>query len=456
MATRTVRWHNWCGNQSCAARHLRPRDLHELRVAVREASARGRVRVVGRGASWSPLVPTDGTLLAIDRLRGVRELGRDARGPTIRMLAGTTLRELVPALADRGLALTTPTVFQDLTIGGAIATGSHGTGLAHATLSDEVVALTLVTVRGEVVRLTARDGELFHAAQLSLGTFGVIHDVTLRCAAIRRMFVEDRYVDREHVLTGLDDLLASHPCVELYWFPFAREMFVKAMTPIDGAADRSRLHERLGAGARRVLTHATVSAALPLVARLCPRVLPTTMRLAPMLSSFAPGERIAEAIDALHYQRAYPRCVSMSFGVPLVHASTAWRTVIGLVEAEAAARRFPVDMVVHARFIGQGEALLSMAHGRATCDIEVVSSRSAHALASFHDRLSVALGEIPGARAHWGKLIARPETIRAAYPHMDRFLAHRADLDPGRVLLNDFLERDVFGLDAAPRPDGRA
>jgi L-gulonolactone oxidase len=159
------------------------------------------------------------------------------------------------------------------------------------------------------------------------------------------------------------------------------------------------------------------------------------------------GTRVEPAWRALHYHRAYPRCISMSWAVPIAETARAWELLTGLIRKDAKVGRFPVNMVVHARFIGESRAHLSPAHGGAICDLEAVSARGTPDVDRFHERFADAMLSIPRARPHWGKRILRPETIRARYPAMDGFLAVREQLDPQRVFLNSFLERSVFQLD---------
>jgi FAD/FMN-containing dehydrogenase len=87
-------WSNWSRGQSCApAEHVRPASRAELSEAV----ARGRaVRVAGAGHSFSGVVPTDGTLLSLDRLDRVLDVDRVSG--LVRAEAGIRLHRLVREL----------------------------------------------------------------------------------------------------------------------------------------------------------------------------------------------------------------------------------------------------------------------------------------------------------------------------------------------------------------------
>src|SRR3954468_22770979 len=148
-------WSNWSGGQSCApAEHVRPGSRAELAAAV----ARGRaVRVAGAGHSFSGGVPTDGTLLSLDRLDRVLDVDR-ASG-LVRVEAGIGLRQLVRALHAHGLALPNLGDVDAQSLAGALATGTHGTGVRLGNLSTAVTAMELVLADGSE-RVVDAGGEL--------------------------------------------------------------------------------------------------------------------------------------------------------------------------------------------------------------------------------------------------------------------------------------------------------
>src|SRR3954463_923388 len=116
-------WSNWSRGQSCApAQQLRPGTSAEVAQAV----ARGRaVRVAGAGHSFSGGVPTDGTLLTLERLDRVLDV--DRTGGLARAGAGIGLRRLVRELHAHGLALPNRGDIDAQSLAGGLVTGTHGT-----------------------------------------------------------------------------------------------------------------------------------------------------------------------------------------------------------------------------------------------------------------------------------------------------------------------------------------
>src|SRR5947209_16289840 len=98
-------WSNWGGNQSAAPQAVeRPRDVEELALLVKRAAGDGRrVKAVGSGHSFTAAAVTDGTLMRLDRLGGVREIDRATGLVTVQ--GGTPLHELNRLLAAAGLAM---------------------------------------------------------------------------------------------------------------------------------------------------------------------------------------------------------------------------------------------------------------------------------------------------------------------------------------------------------------
>jgi L-gulonolactone oxidase len=242
MYTPDFEWSNWMGNLAATMDLFEPRTEAQLQDAVVRAVARGKVRAVGGSNAWSPLVPTTpsggGAIFSLRHLRGVKRVDAVSATPTITVESGWPVKRLVKYSEKHGLTLITPTIFQEITLGGALAVGAHGTGLGWATMSDAVESLKLVTPDGNTRTLTAADGDLFDAALVGLGCFCVVYEVTLRCEKTFRLHVEDRLLPRDEVLSGIDDLLATYEFLELYWFPFNDSMWVKAMsrTPEPGGS----------------------------------------------------------------------------------------------------------------------------------------------------------------------------------------------------------------------------
>ncbi len=196
-------WRNWARTHSCVPVAIeRPKSRREVAAAIGRAAEAGRaVRVAGSGHSFSPCVPTDGTLLDLARLD--RILDADPATGLVHVEAGITLAALNRGLQERGLALPNLGDIDAQTLGGALATATHGTGARLPNLSAQVQALDLVTGAGE--QRTLDGGDLLRAARVSLGSLGAVTAVTLRCVPAFRLRGVDRTLPLEDVLGALDE-----------------------------------------------------------------------------------------------------------------------------------------------------------------------------------------------------------------------------------------------------------
>lgn len=441
-------WTNWNRNLSCSADLYQPGGLDELCENVRAAAKNGRVRPIGNSCSWSPLIPTTGSLIDLSKL--TRCLSLDDQGPTpsVTVECGVSMRELVSFTETHKLSIISPTIFQGVAMGGAIGVGAHGTGLHSSTISDEVIAMTIVDASGTPRYLEQHDGDVLDAARVALGSMGVIYSAKLRMHPAYNVHVEDRFISRREVLSGLDDMLASYDYVELFWFPGSDTMWCKLMNKTLEPANKPTLRGIEENVLDYMLTMFSGQVILPLTARYLPALTPAFMQLAPLMA-VRPGVRVEPSSVEFHYQKAYPKNWDMSWGVPLTDAADAWRAAMDLVESYArrSPPQYPINMVIHSRFIGLSQALLSPAYGRPICDIEAVTCTGTPNIEPFYLDYTNAMLAFPTSRPHWGKYILRPEQIKARYPKMDRFLELRQQFDPDRVFLNDFLEGPVFQLD---------
>ena len=119
-------WVNWSGGQSCVpAGRFSPTSVDHLAEFLKNSS--GKVRPVGSGHSFTPLVPTDGHILVLDQLVGM--LSHDAEGHQATLAAGTTLSEIGPLLTRVGQHMLNLPDIDRQTLAGATATATHGTGL---------------------------------------------------------------------------------------------------------------------------------------------------------------------------------------------------------------------------------------------------------------------------------------------------------------------------------------
>ena len=160
---------NWAGNIAFAAPDFyRPATLAELRAVVARAR---QVRVLGTGHSFNDMADSPGAQVSLAGLPPEVEV--DSAAGLVRVAAGLTYAGLVSELDRRGFALRNLASLPHISVAGACATGTHGSGPANQNLSAAVTGLELVTADGDIVELNRGD-DAFGGAVVHLGALGAV------------------------------------------------------------------------------------------------------------------------------------------------------------------------------------------------------------------------------------------------------------------------------------------
>ncbi len=434
------RWRNWSGSVTCAPREvLAPGSIAELaRVVGEHGHAGRRLRVVGSGHSFTPLVQTDDTLLRMDGLSGITSF--DAERGLVTALGGTPLKQLGDALLERGVAQENLGDIDVQTITGAISTGTHGTGVRFGNLATQVAGLTLVTAAGEVVELSPeREPEVFKAAQVSLGALGVIAAVTLRVVPAKRLRYQTRRERIESLLDHLEQYKRENSHFEFFWFPYTKWAQAKFTNETDAQPTSANLWTEFN----RVALENGVFWGFSELSRLAPPL------SAAVCKASAWGIASTTAVDYSHRLYATPRAVrfqEMEYNIPAQHFAEALAEIEAVINRKSFAVNFPVEC----RFVQGDDIWLSPAYQRDSAYIAVHMYQGMPYQPYFQ-----AVEEIfqrYAGRPHWGKMhTLTAATLATRYPRWGDFMRVRARLDPQGMFLNGYLQR-LFGLDGGEAP----
>lgn len=199
---------NWAGNVtwSARARH-EPSTLDELRRLVAGAD---RVRAVGTGHSFNRLGDTTGVQVSVAGLPPTVALDRD-RG-TVTVAAGMRYGDLATVLHAEGYAVANLASLPHISVAGAVATATHGSGPAHGNLATAVAALELVTADGDLLTVDRADPR-FAGLVVHLGALGVVTRLTLDVVPA---FEVRQYVRLGLPRAALDDALDAAYSVSVF------------------------------------------------------------------------------------------------------------------------------------------------------------------------------------------------------------------------------------------------
>jgi D-serine deaminase-like pyridoxal phosphate-dependent protein len=208
-------WRNWSGALAATPRaRVAPASEAELAAYLRRTT--GPLRPVGSGHSFSPLVPTGGDLVVIDRLRGVIE--SDAANRSAWVHAGTRLSDLGPLLEAQGQAAENLPDIDRQTLAGALATATHGTG-DFPSLAGYVDGLRIVTPAGEVRTIDGSEPDLLAAGAVSLGSLGVVTAARLNNRAPYHLRAHNGPERLDVLLEEFDARVREHRHFEFFPLP---------------------------------------------------------------------------------------------------------------------------------------------------------------------------------------------------------------------------------------------
>jgi xylitol oxidase len=216
---------NWAGTHHFEA----PRIAFASSVDdVMDLVARGGpMKALGTRHSFNDVADTAGTLIDVTALLFEPILDVDQRRVTVP--AGMSFGALGRFLEDRGWALHNLGSLPHISVAGACATGTHGSGARNQNLAAAVSGIELVTGRGQRLQLDEGDPR-FPGAVVSLGALGVATAVTLR--------IEPTYAVRQDVfldlpwaeLANLDTIMESAYSVSLFtrWTGVVDQVWLKS------------------------------------------------------------------------------------------------------------------------------------------------------------------------------------------------------------------------------------
>jgi len=166
---------NWAGNYEYKAEHLQvPGNTGAVQRAVKKAK---KAKALGSRHSFNNIADTAQDQISLQKQNDI-SLNQDLH--QVQVTAGVAYGKLAPYLHQRGFAVHNLASLPHISIAGACATGTHGSGNRLGNLSTAVTGLEMVTHDGEIVRLSRdKDGDQFDGVVVALGALGVVTRVTL-------------------------------------------------------------------------------------------------------------------------------------------------------------------------------------------------------------------------------------------------------------------------------------
>jgi alditol oxidase len=180
---------NWAGNYTYRAQKLhRPTTIEQVQQIVANAAS---VHVLGSRHSFNDIADS-WELLSLEHLPA--DVVVDHEAQTVSLDAGMKYGNLAKTLNDEGVALHTLASLPHISVAGAVATATHGSGVTCGNLATAVAGLQIITSSGEILKASRGDPD-FDGLVVGLGALGAVTRITLD--------VQPAYQVKQRVFEGL-------------------------------------------------------------------------------------------------------------------------------------------------------------------------------------------------------------------------------------------------------------
>jgi xylitol oxidase len=415
---------NWAGNLTySAARWHEPTTIDEVQALV----ARGtRLRVIGSRHSFNEIADTPHDMVSLEQLPPSVEVDPERRTATV--TASMKYGHVALELHRAGFALHNMASLPHISVAGACATATHGSGVGNGNLATAVQAMELVTASGDIVTVSRDEhGEQFAGMVVSLGGLGVITKMTLNVVPAFDMRQDVyRHLPFATLEQHFDEIVGSAYSVSLFtdWRGAdVKQVWLKSQL---GAGLPSEPGEELF-GAQRTTRR---SHPLPdITAENCTeqRGIPGPWhdRLPHFRMEFTPSNG-----EELQSEYLIPRRHALE-------AVRAVRSLSGLVS--------PLLQVSEIRTIAADDLWMSPSYHEDCVGFHFTWLKNWTGVRDVLPVLEKHLAPFD-ARPHWGKLFTmEPERVQALFSKLPDFQRLLQDYDPDGKFRNPFLDRHVFG-----------
>jgi xylitol oxidase len=415
---------NWAGNYSYSATRLHePESLEQLREIVRNTPT---LRVLGSRHSFNDIADTTGDLLSLRRMPRIFDL--DVAAGTVTVDGGVRYGELCATLNSAGFALHNLSSLPHISVAGACATGTHGSGDHSGNLATAVSALQVVTADGEVTFFArGSTGDDFNGTVVSLGGLGVVTTLTLELEPtfwMRQDLYEDLplagFVDHFEEITSSADSVSVFtdwrgPTFEQVWLK-RRVAEGDTFAPAGGL---------FGATIATVPIHP--------IRRMSAAACTEQLGVAGPWHERLPHFRM----DHMPSSGAE---LQTEYLIPRQHAVDALLAIDGIRDRFA-----PLLQISEVRTVAADELWMSTAYQRASVALHFTWQPDWPAVHQVLPGIEAELAPFEP-RPHWGKVFTLPpEMVRSRYAKLPEFADLLSRHDPAGKFRNAFLERYIFG-----------
>ncbi|HUV70852.1 MAG TPA: FAD-binding protein [Terracidiphilus sp.] len=413
---------NWAGNITFSTDRLyHPASVDEVRQVVKSCQ---KLRALGSRHSFNRIADSKYNQISLTKLD---EITLDEKARTVTVGAGVKYGQMAPVIDAKGYAVHNLASLPHISVAGAIATATHGSGVHNGNLATAVSGLEIVTANGEVLHLSrANDGERFKAAVVGLGSLGMVTRVTLDVQPTYQV-AQSVYqnLSLSHLKTHLEEIFSSGYSVSLFTLWQNHE------------ATQVWIKRRLAPGDKNQWAPEFFGAKL------------ATKKLHPLAGHDPVSCTEQEGIPGPWYERlphfrmnftpSSGQELQTEYLIPRSHGYEAILAVEKLRDAIT-----PHLFITELRTIAADDLWMSTAYKRDSMALHFTWKPEWPAVSRVLPQIEKAL-EPFDARPHWGKLFTMaPAEIESRYVKLAEFEGMLKQHDPAGKFRNEFISKNLY------------
>lgn len=415
----TIAQNNWAGNLEYRSEQFyQPTSVSRAQEIVAESD---RLRPLGTRHCFNRIADSKHAQISLRALNGIEHIDEEASTATIE--AGASYGQVCATLDERGFALRNLASLPHISVAGAIATATHGSGADNSNLATEVSGLEFIDARGDLVTLT-RENDEFNGVAVHLGGLGLITKVTLDLVPSFDM--------RQHVYRDLpvpamrsqfSEIMESGYSVSL--FTDYRDEQINQVWRKQKVENSRREPEPdfFGATPAEQKLHPAGAGAAPCTAQ---HGKPGSWydRLPHFRMGFTPSS--GEELQSEYF-------------VPREHAVDAYDAL-----AEMKDEIVPYLIISEIRLVDADDLWMSTAYGQPKTTFHFTWKPDPEGVRNVLPKIEEALRPF-NAQPHWGKVFTMsPEHLRTHYSRLDDFKDLLAAYDPDGKFRNQYMQRYFY------------
>ena len=409
---------NWAGNYTYRAEKLhRPTTIEQVQEIVANAA---NVHVLGSRHSFNDIADAS-ELISLENLPA--DVVVDHKTQTVSLSGGMKYGNLAKTLNSEDVALHNLASLPHISVAGAVATATHGSGVANGNLATTVAGLELVTSNGEILKVS-RGGPEFDGIVVGLGALGTVTRITLD--------VQPAFEVKQRVFEGLSWKALYDHFDEITSCGYSVSVFTRWGKANEMVWVKSRMDEpdRIGSD---------LFGAVAATVNRHPIIELDPINCTPQLGN--PGlwsDRLP------HFRMGYTPSngeeIQSEYLFPRRYAVEAIEAVRALAD-----KMQPILQVSEIRRVAGDRLWMSMNYEEDSVGIHFTWKREPEAVAQMVAQIEDALAPF-NARPHWGKVFhMKAEAIAPLYKHHSNFIQLVERLDPRGAFRNEWLRDRVFG-----------